>query len=48
MRAELQIHLKAMPSAAEATGTESLANALAMETLVFPAYPIGKYHIRHC
>ena len=48
MRAEHQAGLNAMPSAAEVAGTESLDNGLAMETLVFPAYPIGKYHIRHC
>ena len=26
--------------------TESLDNGLAMETLVFPAYPIGKHHVQ--
>ena len=46
MRAEIQIYLKAMPSAAEVAGTESLDNGLAMETLVFPAYPIGKHHVQ--
>ena len=35
-----------MPSAAEVAGTESLDNGLAMETLVFPAYPIGKHHVQ--
>ena len=25
--------------------TESLDNGLAMEALIFPAYPIGKYHV---
>ena len=25
---------------------ESLDNGLAMETLVFPAYPIGKHHVQ--
>ena len=38
--------LNAMPSAAEVAGTESLDNGLAMETLVFPAYPIGKHHVQ--
>ena len=46
MRAELQIHLKAMPSAAEVAGTESLDNGLAVEALIFPAYPIGKHHVQ--
>ena len=46
MRAELQIYLKAMPSAAEVAGTESLDYGLTMETLVFPAYPIGKHHVQ--
>ena len=46
MRAEIQIYLKAMPSAAEVPETESLDNGLAMETLVFPAYPIGKHHVQ--
>ena len=35
-----------MPSAAEVAGTESLDNGLAMETLVFPACPIGKHHVQ--
>ena len=35
-----------MPSAAEVAGTESLHNGLAVETLVFPAYPIGKHHVQ--
>ena len=35
-----------MPSAAEVAGTESLDNGLAMEALVFPAYPIGKHHVQ--
>ena len=26
--------------------TESLDNGLAMEALIFPAYPIGKYHVQ--
>ena len=26
--------------------TESLDNGLAMEALVFPAYPIGKHHVQ--
>ena len=46
MRAEIQIYLKAMPSAAEVAGTESLDYGLTMETLVFPAYPIGKHHVQ--
>ena len=33
MRAEIQIYLKAMPSAAEVAGTESLDYGLTMETL---------------
>ena len=45
-RAEHQAGLNAMPSAAEVAGTESLDNGLAMETLVFPAYPIGKHHVQ--
>ena len=35
-----------MPSAAEVAGTESLDYGLTMETLVFPAYPIGKHHVQ--
>ena len=35
-----------MPSAAEVAGTESLDNELAMETLVFHTYPIGKHHVQ--
>ena len=38
--------LNAMPSAAEVAGTESLDYGLTMETLVFPAYPIGKHHVQ--
>ena len=45
-RAEHQAGLNAMPSAAEVAGTESLDNGLAMEALVFPAYPIGKHHVQ--
>ena len=45
-RAEHQAGLNAMPSAAEVAGTESLDNGLAMETLVFPAYPISKHHVQ--
>ena len=45
-RAKHQAGLNAMPSAAEVAGTESLDNGLAMETLVFPAYPIGKHHVQ--
>ena len=35
-----------MPSAAEVAGTESLDNGLAVEALIFPAYPIGKHHVQ--
>ena len=35
-----------MPSAAELQPTESLDNGLAMETLVSPAYPMGKHHVQ--
>ena len=42
----IQAGLNAMSSAAEVAGTESLVNGLAMETLVFPAYPIGKHHVQ--
>ena len=45
-RAEHQADLNAMPSAAEVAGTESLDNGLAMETLVSPAYPMGKHHVQ--
>ena len=38
--------LNAMPSAAEVAGTEGLDNGLAMEALVFHAYPIGKHHVQ--
>ena len=45
-RAEHQAGLNAMPSAAEVAGTESLDNGLAVEALIFPAYPIGKHHVQ--